>query len=338
MANKVTVLVAAYNTEAFIAQCMDSLVGQTLREIQIICIDDASTDGTYGLLRRYADDDPRVTVLRNEENQGQARARNRGLALADGEFVTMVDSDDWLAPDALSEAYSAAQASPEVDAVLFDLVYYYQADGRTAPYRLRTAKTSFTGEEAFRLSMDWSIHGLYLVRRDIHLRYPFDDSCRLYSDDNTTRLHFLHSRQVRLSGGKYFYRQHEGSSTRRCSILHFEKLDAELSMKEALVAEHVPVDIVALQETCRWRDLVEACIYWQRHKRSFTPEEGRRINDKIRRHWRIIDLNLVDRRMLRKFGYMPFRHAYPLFRICTAIYGLLQPVAHRLKGLSRNEA
>lgn len=332
MANKVTVLVAAYNAEAFITQCMDSLVGQTLREIQIVCIDDASTDGTHGLLLRYASD-PRVTILRNAANQGQARARNRGLALADGEFVAMVDSDDWLAPDALAEAYAAATAQPGADAALFELVYYYDADGRTVPYALRTGQTAFTGEEAFRLSMDWSIHGLYLVRRDIHLRYPFDDTCRLYSDDNTTRLHFLHCRRVVLSCGKYFYRQHAASATHRCSILHFDKLDAGRSMKDALVAEGMPPGIVALQETRRWCDLVEACLYQVRHWNAFTAEENRLINGKIRRCWQLVDLGLVDGKTLRKFGYMPFRHAYPLFRVCTGLYGLLQPLAHRLKGI-----
>jgi len=326
MPHKVTILVAAYNAQAYLTQCLDSLVGQTLREIQIVCIDDASTDGTWRIMKRYADADPRFVLLRHSENLGQARARNYGLTRADGEFVTMVDS-------ALAKAYAAATATPETDAALFELVYFYQSSGCYAPYPLRASGCCFTGEEAFRLSMDWSLHGLYLVRREIHQRYPFDDSCRLFSDDNTTRIHFLHCRQVRLSGGKYYYRQHDQSTTRRCSIRHFDRLDAELSMKRQLVAEGVARSVLAQQETHHWRILIELYIYWRRHRKKFTKEENLIISRKLHEHWRSADLNLVDPAMRRKFGYMPLRPHFRLFCLMTGIYGRMQAVIHRLKGL-----
>lgn len=333
MPNKVTILVAAYNAQTYLTQCLDSLVRQTLREIQIVCIDDASTDGTWRIMKRYADADPRFVLLRHSENLGQARARNYGLTRADGEFVTMVDSDDWLAPDALAEAYATATSTPETDAALFELVYFYQSSGRCVPYPLRASGRCFTGEEAFRLSMDWSLHGLYLVRREIHQRYPFDDSCRLFSDDNTTRIHYLHCRQVRLSSGKYYYRQHDQSTTRRCSIRHFDRLDAELSMKRQLEAERVSRSLLAQQETHHWRILIESHIYWHHHRKKFTKEENLFIRRKLHEHWRKADINLIDPAMRHKFGYMPLRSHYRLFCLMTGVYGRIQAVVHHLKGL-----
>ncbi len=333
MPHKVSILVAAYNTEGYIAQCLDSLTHQTLRDIQIICIDDASTDHTPHIIERYARQDARILLLRHTTNKGQACARNYGLTRADGEFVTMVDSDDWLAPDALARAYTAATITPDTDAALFKLIYYYQSSGHYVPYPHTATGDCFTGREAFRLSMNWTLHGLYLVRREIHQRYPFDDSCRLYSDDNTTRIHFLHCRKVRLSDGQYYYRQHDKSTTRRCSIRYFDRLDAALSMKKQLRGENVDEDIMRLQETHRWCLIVEAYGYWRRHLSAFGPDENRLIRQKIRAHWADTELHLVDRKTLHKFGYIPFRRSFPLFCIEAGLYGRLQRVVHRLKGL-----
>ena len=94
--SKVTILVAVYNAERYLAQCLDSLCQQTLRDIQIVCIDDCSTDHSPQILREYAARDSRIVCLRTPVNSGQAVARNLGLTIATGEFTTMLDSDDWL--------------------------------------------------------------------------------------------------------------------------------------------------------------------------------------------------------------------------------------------------
>ena len=101
---KVTVLMAVYNSEAFLKESIDSLLGQTMKEIQIVCIDDASTDASLGILNGYALRDNRVEVIRLVENKGQAHARNIGLKQAKGQYVCMLDADDSLSPDALAEA------------------------------------------------------------------------------------------------------------------------------------------------------------------------------------------------------------------------------------------
>ena len=244
----VTILTAVYNAEATLARCLDSLLSQTCADLQVVAVDDASTDRSLSILEDYARRDDRLTVLRQTVNKGQACARNRALEVARGEWICMVDADDWLAPDALEKAMAVVQTHPDdTDAVLFRLVRVWP-DGREEPYPLTLPpdlavlplnEVALTGLQAMELSLDWHIHGLYLVRRDIHLAYPYDDSCRLYSDDNTTRLHYLYSRRVRFSQATYYYLQNPLSTTLRVSAQYFLCLPAEEHMRHLLLT-HLP--------------------------------------------------------------------------------------------------
>lgn len=105
---KVSIVVAAYNVEKYIERCLDSLIDQTLKDIEIICVNDGSTDNTLEILNSYAKKDSRITVL-SQENAKQGAARNRGIDIAKGEFITYVDADDWIELDYCELLYNAAQ-------------------------------------------------------------------------------------------------------------------------------------------------------------------------------------------------------------------------------------
>ena len=272
---QITLLVAVYNAADTLPRCLDSLLAQTLTDIQIICIDDASTDESPAVLARYAASDSRITLVRLTENGGQAHARNLGLERATGTFIGMVDADDWLAPDALERVMKVVAEHPETDAVLFDLIRVWP-DGREEDYWSSCGHVdpkSWSGLEAMRLSLRWKIHGLYLVCAGIHKAYPYDETARLYSDDNTTRLHYLHSREVRPSAGRYYYYQNPRSTTNSVTMLKFESLRAQLHMHQMLEEEGVAPDIIADYEQYRWLGVVDCCYYYFLHRRAFTPKE-----------------------------------------------------------------
>ena len=105
---KVSVIVPVYNVERYLRRCLDSLVNQTLEEIEIILINDGSTDGSLSILEEYALKDSRIRVI-NQENQKQGAARNNGLKVAQGEYVGFVDSDDWVDEDFLEKLYNSAK-------------------------------------------------------------------------------------------------------------------------------------------------------------------------------------------------------------------------------------
>ncbi|WP_278582648.1 glycosyltransferase family 2 protein, partial [Prevotella denticola] len=95
---KISVLVAVYNTAEYLPQCLDSLLNQTLKDVEVVCVDDASTDDSLDILHQYAARDTRLKVIALDENRGQAHARNIGLSCATGDYIGFVDSDDWLGP------------------------------------------------------------------------------------------------------------------------------------------------------------------------------------------------------------------------------------------------
>lgn len=112
---KVSVVIPVYNTAPYLRQCLDSVLNQTLREIEIICVDDGSTDGSAAILKEYASKSPvsRTSInILTQENAGQSVARNVGTAHARGKYIYYLDSDDTLHPHALERLYQVAEALP----------------------------------------------------------------------------------------------------------------------------------------------------------------------------------------------------------------------------------
>jgi glycosyltransferase involved in cell wall biosynthesis len=93
---KVSVIVPIYNVEAYLGRCLDSLVNQTLEEIEIICINDCSLDNSLVMLNKYAKKDKRIKIIDFEKNQGVSIARNAGIKIAQGEYIGTVDPDDYV--------------------------------------------------------------------------------------------------------------------------------------------------------------------------------------------------------------------------------------------------
>lgn len=104
---KVSIIVPAYNVEEYIEKCLMSLIKQTLKDIEIIVIDDGSTDNTHSIACVFKED-KRVKVIQ-QTNQKQGAARNRGLEIAQGEFIGFVDADDWVDLDYFEKMYNAAK-------------------------------------------------------------------------------------------------------------------------------------------------------------------------------------------------------------------------------------
>lgn len=117
---KVSVVVAVYNSEAYLKETLDSIRNQSLRDIEIICVDDGSTDSSLSILKEYAESDTRITVLQQKEKtDGAAAARNLGISHACGEFLAILDSDDFFETDMLEEAYKRA-IDTGADIVIYD--------------------------------------------------------------------------------------------------------------------------------------------------------------------------------------------------------------------------
>lgn len=274
---KFSVLVAVYNAAPYLRACLDSVLHQSVDELQILCVDDASTDDSLSILSEYAARDRRVEVIRLDQNQGQAAARNVALSRAKGEWILMVDADDLLGEDALAEIERTIKRFPSADCIVLQLVRFGAAQA-TKREDGAAPDTTFTGEEACKAAINWALNGLYAGRRDLYQRMPFDASSRVYSDDNTSRIHYLLSRQVAVSAGEYLYRQHDASATHRFDLRRLDFLAANRSLRSLLEQHQANADILmACEEHC-WRNYVGLYLQFRRHWSAFSPQEHQLIH------------------------------------------------------------
>ncbi len=118
----VSIIVPIYNVEQYLAECLDSLVNQTLKDIEIICVNDGSPDNSADIVREYIQADSRIKLI-EQENRGLSGARNTGLKVAKGEYVYFMDSDDWLESGAMDICYQVA-VTKGVDVVFFDAIAF----------------------------------------------------------------------------------------------------------------------------------------------------------------------------------------------------------------------
>ncbi len=106
---KVSVIIPVFNAERFLRDCLESLIHQTLQDIEIICIDDKSSDTSLGILYDFQKKDNRIKIICNEINLGAAESRNKGLSAAAGRYIQFVDADDYLELDALQNLYQISE-------------------------------------------------------------------------------------------------------------------------------------------------------------------------------------------------------------------------------------
>ena len=105
---KVSVIIPVFNTEKYISKCLSSLVNQTLDDIEIICVNDGSTDNSLEIIEKIANNDARIQII-NQEHKKQGAARNSGLRIAEGEYIGFVDSDDWVDLNYYEMLYNTAK-------------------------------------------------------------------------------------------------------------------------------------------------------------------------------------------------------------------------------------
>lgn len=325
MKPRVSVLMAVYNAALYLQESIESLLGQTFTDFELIAIDDASTDNSLDILRQYAQQDARIKVISLRENGGQGRARNEGLKIAQGEYVCFVDSDDRLSHDALAEVVATFDTDAQIGCVLFRLAYT-DSLGKLTGYYPMDKDYKATGEKAFADSLTWKIHGVYAVRADIHQCYPYDTTSHAYSDDNTTRLHYLASKKVVACAGIYYYRQHSQSVTHKVSLRRFDYLLANDSMKRQLLELGAAPSLVDLYENERWKNLVDVYLFYYLHRHELTSEERKQGLETIHRTWQSVETYRLRHSLRRKFGYMPLRPFWPLFRLQEEAYFFLRGI------------
>ena len=216
----ISVVIPVYNTEQFIGRCLDSVLSQTFRDLEILCIDDGSTDRTPEILRIYASKDDRVRIITLPENHGVPYARNLAIDEAKGEYLYYMDSDDWLDLDYLEEMYNHAVTSGH-DVVINSNWYFEYGKSRKSNVELHP---EFNVEEPTYFSTVFIQSSFYPVvwARLYRLSYLRENKIRSPQvkggvDDNcfTSIAEILQPRSYVFRGPFYHYYQRPGSLSRQ---------------------------------------------------------------------------------------------------------------------------
>ncbi len=252
---KVSIIVPIYNVEKYLRECVDSLLNQTLREIEVILVDDGSPDGCPRICDEYKEKDARVKVV-HKQNGGLSDARNAGMKLVEGEYVAFIDSDDYVDLRMFEKLYAEAKKR-DLDVCYCD--YNFDNNGIIRPACKQKENLFIDGKEetnAFLLDMVGPLpsypsdvkylvsvwHGIYKtsIINDNHLVY---ESERLYpSEDLLFHIDFL-SRCERvgyLKDAMYYWRFNPGSLSRTYSTQKFAKYVALLNRVKEKLDEHFP--------------------------------------------------------------------------------------------------
>lgn len=240
----VSVIIPIYNVEKYLRTCVDSVIGQTYRDLQIILVDDGSTDSCGGICDEYTGKDTRIQVV-HKENGGLSDARNAGLPLAEGDFVLYLDSDDYLAPAAI-ETLVKMQTQSDADIVLGNFLYTFPDHEYPAEAWHQTDMV-LDNKQAMEALIDGRIETFAwgkLLRREIACKHPFPKG-KVFEDHFWTHFVFADAQTVALLAQPLVhYRQRDNSISFTFDLKRLDILDGWMNRKEFL--EHRYPDLLTI--------------------------------------------------------------------------------------------
>ena len=217
MAVKVSVIVPVYNVELYLEECLDSIINQTFKEIEIILVNDGSTDSSSEIIEFYALKDSRIVIL-TQPNGGVSVARNTGIKKASGKYILFVDSDDTLLSNSIEVLYQKAEETG-ADIVIGNALRCYPDGSQTLYFphgKTLSNGLLWTGESVFTKLMEWDMLPLavsYFTRKDIIIdnKLLFQENI-LHEDEIWCVKTILAAQKVLfIEFNYYFYWQRENS-------------------------------------------------------------------------------------------------------------------------------
>ncbi|MDQ5983571.1 MAG: Undecaprenyl-phosphate 4-deoxy-4-formamido-L-arabinose transferase [Eubacteriales bacterium SKADARSKE-1] len=190
---KVSVIIPIYNTASYLRECLDSVTNQTLKDIEIICVNDGSTDDSLRIILEYAQKDARIKVL-NTKNKGASAARNSGLKISSGEYIAFIDSDDWLDLNTYEVSYEKAKQK-DADILIFgeDKFSVVDKSYKNPFYALESSGSMLIWNKLYKRS--------FLVRNNLF----FYEKAKCYNDECFNSVVFPKAFNIESISNKFYH-------------------------------------------------------------------------------------------------------------------------------------
>ena len=205
---RLSVIVPMYNVEAWLEQCLNSLAAQTLTDLEVLMVDDGSSDRTSEIAKSFAETHPGFRYFR-KENGGLSDARNYGIPYSEGEYIAFLDSDDWVEPDIYERML---EMIGDADVCVADLEYCYENPSRNFVMKGLSDQNADTVQKRALLSPLFAWNKIYkasLFQKEGGYRYPVGS---WYEDHPVTTMIFAKAEEIAyLPEAGFHYRQREGS-------------------------------------------------------------------------------------------------------------------------------
>ena len=212
----ISVIVPVYNVEQYLSQCLESIIGSTYRNLEIICINDASTDKSSEILEYFRSKDKRIKIISLEQNSGQSVARNRGLDVANGVYIAFVDSDDYVTPNCFSELFGRL-ADDHSDVAVCGFWEIDESSGEQREEILQTDKPLLNEREWWELYRHKHTVFMNCLWNKLYRAECFQNRRfvpgAIYEDTNLQH-YLLYNRQISvIRNPLYYYRRRVNSTT-----------------------------------------------------------------------------------------------------------------------------
>ena len=306
----ISVIVPIYKVENYLTRCLDSLSGQSLTDIEILLIDDASPDRCGSICDVFAKKDARFRVFHNKENKGLAAARNIGIDNASCEWLMFVDSDDWVHEDFCKTAYECA-INYSVDLVMFN--YQYVKNGVLYNYGHNNVLSGYKNhDEAIELLLKNPAIWNKLYRKELFNGVRFPEG-KLFEDTVTTYKLFLNTSKIYyLDKALYFYRFRLGSITKKRDNNFLDNwLEMNLLMYQGLLEKGYSKEILDVF-------LAKIAFVYCMKKTPDNSNAHYKFCADVMYNSKIIP---KDFNWKQKYLFVLFKYCSPLFELICFLYG-----------------
>lgn len=228
---KISILIPVYNTSKYLERCLNSIINQNFKDIEIICVNDGSIDNSLEILNKFAQQDNRIKII-NKNNGGLTTARNVGIKNATGEYCLNIDSDDWIEQGYLEEMYEKAKKE-NLDMVISDIILDYKDKNKKILKKDLDIDDDkiLTGEEYLKIFFTNNFYGFTwnkLIKRKYYVDYniKYNEEIFLYEDVEVIAKLSLHMKRIgKINKGYYHYIQGENNGSRKIKFKNY--LDIE---------------------------------------------------------------------------------------------------------------